>query len=126
MLSWPALLLAPLIALSQLSIAYSLVTPACGRQDSSALHAVAAISLLLVVVMTAMAWRAWRSHATAAVVAQGSASPQGSPRATTAADGDGASQRPRFIDLVAVLVGALSTLVCVALWLPIWLLSPCY
>jgi len=29
MLSWPALLLAPLVALSELSIAYSLVSPAC-------------------------------------------------------------------------------------------------
>jgi len=123
MMSWPALLLAPLVALAQLSIAYSLVTPACGRQDPSALHAVAAVALLLVVVMTAMAWRAWRSHDE---VTQGEAAPQARPRATTAADGDASSQRPHFVDLVAVLVGSLSTLVCLALWLPVWLLSPCY
>ena len=125
MLSWPALLLAPLIALSQLSIAYSLVTPACGRQDRSALHAVAVVALLLVVVMTAMAWRAWRSQAEPAA-ARAAAPAQRSARATTAADGGGASQRPRFIDLIAVLVGALSALVCGALWFPIWVLSPCY
>ena len=40
MLSWPALLVAPLVALSQLSIAYSLVSPACAHQDRSVLHAV--------------------------------------------------------------------------------------
>jgi hypothetical protein len=122
--SWPALLVAPLIALSQLSIAYSLVTPACARQDRSALHAVAAVALLLVVVMTAMAWRAWRSHAEATAAADHA--PHERPRSVTFADGAGASQRPRFVDLVAVLVGALSALVCMTLWVPVWLLSPCY
>jgi len=43
----------------------------------------------------------------------------------TLADSSGASARPRFVDLVAVVVGALSALVCAALWLPIWMLSPC-
>ena len=119
--SWPALLLAPLIALADLSVVYSLVTPACMRQDQSGLHAVAAASLVIVLALTMLAWRAWRDetgrvhgHAMAAM-AQG-------PRA----DGDAAADRQRFVALIAVLVGALSGLVCVALWLPIWLLSPCY
>jgi hypothetical protein len=99
MLSWPALLLAPLVVLGQLSLAYSLVTPSCAGQDRSALHAVAALSLLLVLAMTALAWRGWRYAA---------------------------GERARFVALVSVIVGALSALVCVALWLPIWLLSPCY
>jgi hypothetical protein len=30
------------------------------------------------------------------------------------------------VALMAVLVGSLSLLVCGALWLPIWMLSPCY
>jgi len=47
------------------------------------------------------------------------------PGAVTLADSSGASARPRFVDLVALVVGALSALVCAALWLPIWMLSPC-
>lgn len=124
MLSWPALLVAPLVALSQLSIAYSLVTPACGRQDRSSLHAVAIVALLLVLAMTAMAWLAWRRRSDAG--SRPADVPQVGMRPVTAADGHGASQRPHFIDLIAVVVGALSALVCVALWLPIWFLSPCY
>lgn len=116
MLSWPALLLAPLVALGQQSITYALVTPACAQQSQGGLHAVAAVALLLVVVMTTMAWRAWRGHG--ATAADGE-------HAGTVADSSGASVLPRFIDLVAVLVGALSALVCAALWLPIWMLSPC-
>jgi hypothetical protein len=120
MRSWPALLLAPLIVLGELSIAYSLVTPSCAHQDRSALHAVAIVSLLAVLAMTAMAWSDWRRH-----VALDSPAPAGS-HAVTRADGDVAGQRPHFVALVAVIVGALSALVCVALWLPIWLLSPCW
>ena len=118
MLSWPALLLAPIVALAQQSIAYSLVTPACAQQSRTVLHAVAAVSLVLVFAMTVMAWRAWR-----APPSDGEA--RGEQRAVTFADGIGASARPRFIDLVAVIVGALSALVCVAQWVPIWMLSPC-
>jgi hypothetical protein len=125
MLSWPALLLAPLIALGDLSIAYSLVSPSCASQDRGGLHAVAVASLLIVLAMTALAWRAWRRPAaprasggrpTAAVVAP----------AVTRADCDATEDRPHFVDQMAVVVGSLSALVCVALWVPIWLLSPCY
>jgi len=115
-LSWPALLVAPLVALGQQSITYSLVTPSCAQQSRGALHAVCAVSLVLVLVMTAMAWRAWRGHAPPGGAGE---------RAITVADGAGASVRPRFVDLIAVLVGALSALVSAALWLPVWMLSPC-
>jgi hypothetical protein len=123
MLSWPALLLAPLVVLGQLSIAYSLVTPSCAGQDRSTLHAVAALSLLLVLAMTALAWRGWRRDAGSVGAVEGRSA---APLAITRADGDAAGERPRFIALVSVIVGALSTLVCMALWVPIWLLSPCY
>ena len=123
--SWPALLVAPLVALSQLSIAYALVTPACARQDRLALHAVSLFSLLLVVVMTTMAWQAWRRHAEAALQPGPAAAP-GLAQGVTAGESDAALQRPHFVDLVAVLVGAISVLVSIALWLPVWFLSPCY
>ncbi|MBV9891378.1 MAG: hypothetical protein JO090_10895 [Rhizobacter sp.] len=116
MLSWPALLLAPLVALGQQTVTYALVTPSCAQQSRTALHAVAAVALVLVLAMTAMAWRAWQGDATA---------PRDRARNVTTADGVGASARPRFVELIAVLVGALSALVSIALWLPIWMLSPC-
>jgi hypothetical protein len=124
MLSWPALLLAPAIALTDLTIAYALVSPSCAHQNRGGLHAVAVVSVLAVLALTAMAWQAWRHQASAS-----NASRAGGPALTpgvTAADGDGLAQRPSFIALMAVLVGGLSLLVCVALWLPIWMLSPCY
>ena len=118
MLSWPALLLAPLVALAQQSIAYALVTPACAQQSRSVLHAVAAGSGVRVRAVRALAGRAWCAPPAPGEV-------RGESRAVTFADGNGASARPRFVDLVAVTVGALSALVCVAQWVPIWILSPC-
>jgi hypothetical protein len=125
MLSWPALLLAPLVALGQLSIAYSLVSPACASQDRSGLHAVAAVSLLLVVAMTVLAWREW--------LGRGAMPHENGDRqrnlvvpTVTRADSADAVERPHFVAQIAVVVGALSTLVSAALWLPVWVLSPCY
>ena len=125
MLSWPALLLAPLIALSQLSIAYALVSPACASQDRSSLHAVAALSLLLVMVMTALAWRDWRGEGTTPRHGSDAHGSIALPTVTRADSAD-AYERPHFFAQIAVVIGALSTLVAAALWLPVWVLSPCY
>jgi len=125
MLSWPALLLAPLIALGELSIAYALVSPSCASQDRTLLHAVAAVSLFVVLAMTVLAWREW--HADGPSPGDG---PDARQRLTvptvTSADSADAAERPRFVAQIAVVVGALSTLVSIALWLPVWVLSPCY
>jgi hypothetical protein len=125
MLSWPALLLAPLIVLGELSIAYSLVSPSCASQHRGGLHAVAAVSLLVVLVLTALAWRAWRRPASPRPNA-GQANGSLAAPTVTRADSEATEDRPHFIDQMAVVVGALSVLVCGALWAPIWLLSPCY
>ncbi len=124
MLSWPALLLAPTVALTELSLVYAMVTPSCALQDRSGLHGVAAVCLVVVLGLTVMAWHAWRRAVREPVHAQPRGEP--APRAVTAADGDSAAQRPNFVALMAVLVGGLSVLVCGALWVPIWMLSPCY
>ena len=120
MLSWPALLIAPLVALSQLSIAFSLVGPACEGQNRTVLHAISAVSVLLVVVLTAMAWQGWRQHVRSAVAGD-AALP-----AVTRGDLDSDGHRPHFVALIGLVVGALSLLVCAALWVPVWMLSPCY
>jgi len=125
MLAWPALLLAPLIALSELSIAYALVSPSCASQDRTLLHAVAAVSLFLVLAMTVLAWREWRGDGDGSGVGV-DALPRVAVPGVTRADSADAAERPRFVAQMAVVVGALSTLVSVALWLPVWVLSPCY
>ena len=123
MLSWPALLLAPLVALSELSIAYALVSPSCASQDRTLLHAVAAVSLLLVLAMTVLAWREWNAGGSGDGL---DARQRVTLPTVTRADSADADERPRFVAQIAVVVGALSTLVSIALWLPVWVLSPCY
>ena len=123
MLSWPALLLAPLVALSELSIAYALVSPSCASQDRTLLHAVAAVSLFLVLAMTVLAWREWHTDGSGNGL---DARQRVTLPTVTRADSAEAAERPRFVAQIAVVVGALSALVSIALWLPVWVLSPCY
>ena len=109
---WPALLLTPLLALGMQSLAYSLVTPSCAGQSGATMHAVAAAALLLAIALTALAGVAWR-HASAAT----------RQRADTQKDREG--PRDLFISRTATLVGAFSSLTIAAMWIPLWLLSPC-
>jgi len=112
---WPALLVSPLLALGHLSLAYSLVTPSCARQDYSSLHALTVASLLLSLLMTLPAWFTWRRLTR-----------RTDPRSRTAhSDAGHAESRQPFLALVATCVGALSTLVIAAMWLPLWVLPPC-
>ncbi|WP_157598119.1 MULTISPECIES: hypothetical protein [unclassified Rhizobacter] len=98
---WPALIGAPLAALAQQSILLALVTPSCSRQSTSTLHAVSALALLLVLAATAAAIAEWqRRHG----------------------PGDG---RRRLLAAVAAWTGALSALASLAMWMPVWVLSPC-
>ena len=108
--NWLALLLAPMLALTALGINYALVTPACEQQANVAwLHGVFAASLLLSVLFTVLAGRNWQCSKVHQVESESQT-----------------RNRQRFVALVAVLVGALSSLVLVAQWLPLWVLSPCY
>jgi hypothetical protein len=118
MKNWPALLVAPTLALTNLSVTYSLVTPSCSRQDMTAPNVVSALLLLACAWMSFRAWGNWRKG------------PSGSPGAAqrtgedTAAS-DAAPERGPFVALVATMVGALSCLVVIAQWFPQWVLSPC-
>jgi hypothetical protein len=106
MRSWPALLIAPLLALSDQSMAYALVTWSCKEQSLLFPHAVHVAFLAVGVVLTALAWselRAVSGHV----------------------QEDAGGARREFVALVATLAGAYSCLVIVALWIPQWLLSPC-
>jgi hypothetical protein len=109
---WPALFVAPSLSLAHLSVAYALVTPACAAQHTGWLHGSSAVFLAGALLFTAMAFveSRRRSHLL-------------NPR--PGADSDLRSARPWFIAQVASLVGLLSSLVIVGIWIPQWLLSPC-
>ena len=106
MRSWPALLLSPLLLLGAQSIAYSLTTPSCARQNEALLLASLFGCLLLSLVFTAMAWLHLR-------------------RLAPARREDARAERPHFVALVATGVGALSSLVIAAMWIGPLVLSPC-
>jgi threonine/homoserine/homoserine lactone efflux protein len=112
MKNWPALLVAPTLALTNLSVTYALVTPSCSRQNMAAPNVVSALLLLACAWMSWAAWRNWRR-----------ADAQG--ERAGAEGGDSAPQRRPFVALVATMVGALSCLVVLAQWFPQWVLSPC-
>lgn len=109
MTNWPALLLAPFLALTNLAITYALASPECSHQSDAAMNLVSAAILVICVLLTFKAWRNW--------LAQGVGEPP--PRQ------DAAVLRGRFISAVAGMVGLLSCLVVIAQWFPQWVLSPC-
>jgi hypothetical protein len=112
MKNWPALLVAPTLALTNLSVTYALVTPSCARQDMTAPQVVSALLLLACAWMSWQAWGNWRRGA----VERGAAG---------AGASDSAPERRSFVALVATMVGALSCLAVIAQWFPQWVLSPC-
>ena len=113
--NWPALLVAPSLALTNLTVTYALVTPSCSRQNMLAPNLVSAALLLLCAWMSWSAWRNWRAARDGRGRADG----------PTAGETDAAPDRPPFLALVATMVGALSCLVVLAQWFPQWVLSPC-
>ena len=113
---WPALVLAPLLALTDLTIGYSLVTPACARQSGAGLHALALVSFVLSLAMTLVAWRAWGRIVAGIDTTRGR---------VTASDGSHAHSRGSFLALTATLIGALSRLVILAMRVPLFALPPC-
>jgi hypothetical protein len=107
---WPAFL-APLIALLDQSVAYSLVEWSCATQNSHVLHWVHFIFFAVAVTVTLPAWADSARY-----------------RAATAVPSDAgeAGGRPRMMSVAAALSGALSALVILAMWVPTWFLSPCF
>ena len=106
---WPAFL-APLVALLDQSVAYSLVPWACATQNAHAIDGVHFVFLAAVVVATLPAWADARRY-----------------RATMSPNDAGeAGGRLRMMSVVAALSGALAALVIVAMWVTQWFLSPCF
>jgi len=103
---WFALLVAPLLALVDQSIAYATVGWACANQHALAMHGAHVFFLIITTLSTVLAWQLWR----ATLPARGS---------------DETLARRHFLAGIATASGALSALVIAAMWFPVWLLTPC-
>jgi hypothetical protein len=106
MRTWLALLVAPILALADQSVAYATVGWACANQQAIAVHAVHIVFLVAVVAATFAAWQ--RMRETAAMKSGGEATP-----------------RRHFLAGLATASGALSALAIVAMWIPAWVLGAC-
>ena len=104
---WFALLVAPLLALSDQSVAFALVGWTCEHQSTAALHASHLLFLALAALAAVAAWRNWRETA------------------ASAAGEDAAIVQRHFLAGVATAVAALSATAIVAMWIATWMISPC-
>ena len=109
MRTWPGIVLAPLLALADQSVAYALVEWGCHAQQFASLQYVHGVFLLATLATLVPAWPGAMRRA-----APGAARP-----------GD-THDRHHFMSVVSLMVGSLSALIIVALWIPQWVLSPCF
>jgi hypothetical protein len=105
--SWPGLILAPFFALADQSVAYAMVQWSCETQRHVPPHFVHLGFLLLTLATAWMAWTQWHG---------GSAREDAGDRATLRS----------FVAAIAALTALLSAAVIVAMWIPQWMLSPCF
>jgi len=104
MRTWPALLLAPTLALADQLFAFAILGWACAKGWPFVVHAVHVAFLAGAAATLPSAWHAWKQT-----------------RAARAAPGE----RESFLAGLAVGSAALSVLVIAAMSLPTWLISPC-
>ena len=101
-----SLLIAPILALADQSVALSMTAWACRGQHGLALHLVHVAFAVATAAATVLAWLAWREAAAGAVA-------------------DEETARRRFFAGMAIAVSALSFLVILTMWFPTWLLPAC-
>ena len=104
---WIALIVAPLLALTDQVLALSLVSWSCSHQSRALIHTSHLVFLALTALAATAAWRAWRKTSLAPAA--------GSERAL----------QIRFLTGVAATVASLSALAIAAMWLPTWMISSC-
>ena len=106
MRTWIALIVAPLLALTDQTVAFALVHWACAQQSIWVIHLAHVVFLALAAGAAVGAWLRWRETAISA----------GSGEATV---------QFHFLAGVAMMVALLSTLAIMAMWLPTWMISSC-
>lgn len=101
---WPALLLAPALALADQAIAFAVIGWACARGQPAVVHAVHVAFFVAAAGTLPAAWREWKESRTRHAAA---------------------GQRESFLAGLAVGSAALSALVIAAMSLPTWAIGPC-
>jgi hypothetical protein len=107
MRTWFALLGAPCLALADQSVSFATVGWSCAHQHTLVVHAVHGGFLAAIVIGTLLAWQLRRETRSAGAQGEESA-------------------RRHFMAGLAAASGALSALVVGAMWLPVWILGPCF
>jgi ABC-type multidrug transport system fused ATPase/permease subunit len=105
---WVGVLTGPIAALTQLEANYALVLWACQRAHEWPLHLVSLIALVVTIAAGMFAIRNW----------------QWAGRQIED-DGAGAISRGHFMAVVGTLISALTSLVIIAQWLPVFAYGPC-
>jgi hypothetical protein len=103
---WLGLLVAPILALVDQTVALSMTTWVCRGQHGLAIHIVHAAFAVATTGATLLAWQRWHQEADDAT-------------------GSETAARRRFLAGMAIGVSALSLLVVVTMWFPTWLISSC-
>ena len=104
---WIALIVAPLLALTDQSVAFALVGWSCEHQTTLPLHAAHALFLALTVLATVGAVLAW------------------SGTTLVRARGGTAIRQRHFLAGLAATVAALSACAIAAMWIPTWMIPTC-
>jgi len=102
---WIALLVAPVLALTDQSVAYAVVGWACAHQSAYAIHLVHLLFFVATAACAVIAWQARQRAAPANATVE-------------AAERD-------FLVPLATASAALSALAVAAMWIPTWLIASC-
>ena len=106
MRTWFALIVAPLLALTDQTVAFALVHWACAQQSTWAIHLSHGVFLAITAAAAVGAWLRWRETA------------------VSAGTGD-ATVQFHFLAGVAMMVAASSAAAIMAMWIPTWMISSC-
>jgi hypothetical protein len=104
---WLALIVSPLLALTDQTVAFAMVGWACAHQSVALLHASHALFLAATTAAAVGVGLQWRETAIARA---------GVPEA---------ARQTHFLAGLAVTVAALSAAAVAAMWIPTWLIPPC-
>lgn len=105
---WVALIVAPLLAIIDQSVAFALVGWSCAHQTTIWIHVTHAAFLVAAGLCAGFAWPELRRTEAVAIAS------------TTIS----ISQR-RFLAGIAASTAVISTLAIAAMWLPTWMIAPC-
>lgn len=103
---WVGLIVAPLLALTDQTVAFALVHWACAHQSTWVVHLSHVVFLVIASTAAVGAWLGWRVTAISAATGE-------------------ATVPLHFLAGVAMMVAVLSAVTIMAMWIPTWMISSC-